>query len=60
MQFVLPKIALSDADKYDAPSLFGNEDPDGKWTVSIASQGIVTTVTGTLKVNYSYSYQSSI
>ncbi len=35
---------------------FRNEDPDGKWTVSIASQGVVTTVTGTLKVNYSYSY----
>ena len=29
------------------------QDPDGKWTVSIASQGVVTTVTGTLKVNYS-------
>ena len=35
---------------------FRNEDPDGKWTVSIASQGVVTTVTGTWKVNYSYSY----
>ncbi len=35
---------------------FRNEDPDGRWTVSISSQGTVSTVTGTLKVNYSYSY----
>lgn len=35
---------------------FNNQDPNGKWTVSIITQGIVSTVTGTLKVNYSYSY----
>lgn len=34
---------------------FNDEDPKGSWTVSIISQGKVTTVTGTLKVNYSYS-----
>ncbi len=35
---------------------FNNQDPNGKWTVSVSSQGTVSTVTGTLKVNYSYSY----
>lgn len=28
----------------------------GSWKVSIITQGTVTTVTGTLKVNYSYSF----
>ena len=37
-------------------SEFNNQDPNGKWKVSIITQGTVTTVIGTLKVNYSYYY----
>lgn len=33
---------------------FKNEDPYGQWEVSIITQGDVLTVTGTLKVSYSY------
>ena len=35
---------------------FNGEDPKGDWTIMIVSNGAVSTVTGTLKVNYNYSY----
>lgn len=35
---------------------FNGEDPKGDWTIMIVSNGAVTTVTATLKVNYNYSY----
>lgn len=35
---------------------FNGEDPKGDWTIMIVSNGVVTTVTATLKVNYNYSY----
>lgn len=35
---------------------FNGEDPKGDWTVMIVSNGAVSTVTATLKVNYNYSY----
>lgn len=35
---------------------FNGEDPQGNWTIIIVSNGTVTTVTATLKVNYNYSY----
>lgn len=35
---------------------FNGEDPKGTWTVSVASEGTVSTVTCTLKVYYTYSY----
>lgn len=34
---------------------FNGEDPDGRWTVTISSNGTVSTVTCTLKVYYTYS-----
>ena len=35
---------------------FNGEDPKGDWIIIIISDGVVTTVTATLKVNYNYSY----
>lgn len=35
---------------------FNGEDPKGDWIIIIISNGTVTTVTATLKVNYNYSY----
>ncbi len=35
---------------------FNGEDPYGKWTIKTVTNGTVSTVTATLKVNYSYSY----
>lgn len=35
---------------------FNGEDPDGEWIIIIVSNGAVTTVTATLKVNYTYSF----
>lgn len=35
---------------------FNGEDPKGDWIIIIITNGTVTTVTATLKVNYNYSY----
>ncbi len=35
---------------------FNGEDPKGNWTIMVVSNGVVTTVTSTLKVNYNYSF----
>lgn len=35
---------------------FNGEDPKGDWIIIIISNGTVTTVTATLKVNYNYSF----
>lgn len=35
---------------------FNGEDPYGKWTIKVVTNGTVSTVTATLKVNYLYSY----
>ena len=37
-------------------SEFNGEDPYGKWTIKVVTNGTVSTVTGTLRVDYSYSY----
>lgn len=35
---------------------FNGEDPKGDWTIIIITNGTVTTITATLKVNYNYSF----